>query len=54
VTEQQIRRLANNQLAALVAREPTNTVARAVYQRRLEAYRVPTFTQSSGKEGWYE
>lgn len=54
MTTQQIRRLANNQLQALYLADPTNAQVKAVYQARLAAYRVPTWTQSSGKEGWYE
>lgn len=54
MTRQQIRRLANNQLEALIRREPDNDVAREEFAARLDAYRIPSQYSSLGKEGWHE
>jgi hypothetical protein len=54
LSEAEVRRLANVNLSRLYDQDPTNPVVSKVYKARMDAYRIPAWTESSGKEGWYE
>jgi hypothetical protein len=54
MTANEIRRLPNLNLDRLYRHNPHDPIVAATYKARLDACRVPTWTHSSGKEGWYE
>ena len=54
MNESEVRRLSNMSLNRLYGQDPTNPVVSKVYKARMDAYRIPAWTESSGKEGWYE
>jgi hypothetical protein len=54
MTEAQIRALGNVKLHNLYHQNPADPIVAKVYQARMEAHTIPCWTESSGKEGWYE
>ena len=54
MNESEVRRLSNMSLNRLYDQDPSDPVVAKVYKARLDAYRIPAWTESSGKEGWYE
>jgi hypothetical protein len=54
MTESEVRRLSNVGLETLYRQDPSDPILAMVYRARLDAYRIPAWTESSGKEGWYE
>jgi len=54
MTESEVRQLSNLGLSRLYDQNPSDPVVAKVYKARLDAYRIPAWTESSGKEGWYE
>ena len=54
MNESEVRRLSNMGLNRLYDQDPSDPVVAKIFKARLAAYRIPAYTQSSGKEGWYE
>ena len=54
MTESEARRLSNVGLSRLYDQDRSDPVVAKVYKARLDAYLIPAWTESSGKEGWYE
>ena len=51
MTEAQVRALGNVKLHNLYHQNPSDPIVAKVYHARLDAYKIPTWTESSGKEG---